>query len=441
MAVVFGAGVARVVADVVGSWSSVVVRSVGGVTDPSRLARLHAVKLAALVRDHGVVDAVPHDFAGGAALTVHAAGHGTGLEPGHEPGPEPGRDGGQGGGQGGGQDGGQDGDRADGPAGAGDEVWVLLADRPGHGLGGALAWALRRHASRVHVVADEGTGTLARRAAGFSMPVSVWQVDGRALRPAVAEPLPVAPPVPATHLGFEAMIVAAGADPVVEHGVLAGEVAGLEVCRVVDDPFTGAVRLEVGVGAHDREAFQMLHGDRPTAEALAHVVRSVTQHRLHDVHGHPLARLAKERLLRDRLRWNPALVGATSVEPTAPPVPRTNLKDAVPCAAIAEVHGERVLVVCSAGIDLEAVPWAVDARTASGLDRCVLALPARDAIAVQRRLAEAAAPPITVVAIADAATDSDTDHGTGNGTGSTTAGGSGSAGGPVDPPSDRPPVA
>lgn len=389
------------------------VRSVDGVTDPSRLARLHAVKLAALVRDHGVVDAVPHDFAGGAALTVAAPAH--------------------------------DASQPDAAVADGAEAWVLLADRPGHGLGGALAWALRRRAAHVHVVADEGTGALARRAAGFSLPVSVWQVDGRALRPAVAEALPASPPVPATHLGFEAMIVAAGADPVVEHGVLAGEVAGLEVCRVVDDPFTGAVRLEVGVGAHDREAFQMLHGDRPTADALAHVVRSVTQHRLHDVHGHPLARLAKERLLRDRLRWNPALVGATSVELMAPPAPRTNLKDAVPCAAVAEVDGERVLVVCSAGVDLEAVPWAVDARIASGLERCVLALPTRDAIAVQHRLADAAAPPITVVAIADGdpgsaaasaaadASDVDADSATGDGNGAPTA--------PLEPPSDRPPVA
>ena len=173
-----------------------------GVTDPSRLARLHAVKLAALVRDHGVTDAVPHEFAGGAALAAHR-----------------------------------------------DEVWILLAGTPGHGLGGALAWALRRNAAHVHVVADEGAGTLARRAAGFSVPVSVWRVDGRALRPAVPDALPVPPEVSTDHLGLEAMIVAAGADPVVEHGVLAGEVAGLEVCRVVDDPFTGAVRLEVGVGA------------------------------------------------------------------------------------------------------------------------------------------------------------------------------------------------
>ena len=172
----------------------------------------------------------------------------------------------------------------------------------------------------------------------------------------------------------------------------------------------------------------MLHGDRPTEEALADVVRSVTQHRLHDVHGHPLARLAKERLLRDRLRWNPALVGATAVEPMAPPVPRANLKDPVPCAAVAEVDGARVLVVCTSGIDLEAVPWAVDARMASGLDRCILVLPARDAIAVQHLLAAAASPPVEVLTIADASVVAETEPTSG-------------AVRPIEPPADRPPVA
>lgn len=322
------------------------------VTDPARLARLQAVKLSALVRDHGVDgDQRQYEFTGGAALTV------------------------------------------------GDEAWVLLADRAGRGLGGAVAWALRRGVSRLHVVADDGTGPLARRAAGFALPITVWTADGRTLRVAAPDPLPVAPPVPAAHLEFEAVIRAAGATPVVEHGVLSGEVAGLEVCRVVDDEFTGAVRLEVGVGAHDREAFLMLHGDRPTAPALADVVRSVAEHRLHDVHGHPLARLAKERLLRDRLVSAPHLVGASSVEVVQPPVPRTNLKDVVPCAAAAVVDGQRVAVVCSAGVDLEAVPWAIDARVATGVERCLLVLPARDALEVQRLLAASASPAIELVPV------------------------------------------
>ena len=63
---------------------------------------------------------------------------------------------------------------------------------------------------------------------------------------------------------------------VVEHGVVTGEVRGLEVCRVVDvDDGGGRVRLEVGVGPHDREAFAIIHGDVPTRAALAGVVAAV----------------------------------------------------------------------------------------------------------------------------------------------------------------------
>ena len=279
------------------------------------------------------------------------------------------------------------------------DAWVLVADRPERGLGGAIAWAVRHDAQRLHVVADAGTGTLARRALGFSFPIDVWHVDGRTLLPAVAEPLPVATAVPAPHREFEPMIVVAGAVPHEEFGVLSGEVWGLEVCRVVDDEFTGAVRLEVGVGEHDREAFQLLHGDRPTAEALADVVEAVATHRRPGAAGHPLNRLAAERALRARLVAEPSLIGAAAVRPVPPPVPRPNLKDPVPCVAIATVDGEQVTVVCSSGVDLDVMPYAVDARTSTGVERCVVAMPARDAVDIQRRLAALTAPAVSIVSL------------------------------------------
>ncbi len=325
--------------------------------DPSRFARLNAIKLAALVREHfgddqpEGVGPVPSDFPGGAALML------------------------------------------------GRDAWVLLADRPARALGHALAWALRQGAAQLHLVAEEGTGTLARRAAGFSLPISVWHAEGRTLLPAVAEPLPEPPSVPEAHRQWETVIAAAGAEPHEEFGVLSGEVAGLEVCRVVDDPFTGAVRLEVGVGAHDREAFQMLHGDRPTEEALAEVVRAVLQHRLHDTTGHPLSRLAQERLLRRRVVAEPALIQASSAVMIAPPIPRPNLKDPVPCLALANIAGDPTVVVCTTGVDLDAVPYVVDARLALGVVPCVVVMPRRDALDVQRLLAETLDPPAIIVPV------------------------------------------
>ena len=328
---------------------------------PTRRSQLNAVKLRALVREHlGVDDSgLPADagqFGGGAALL-------TGTAPG------------------------------------GTVAWVLLDERPERGLGAALAWALRRDAVELHVVADQSTGTLARRAKGFAYPISVWHVEGRNLLPAVAEPLPMVPSVPAEHEIWTEAIVAGGALPVIEHGVLAGEVQGLEVCRVVTDSYTDEVRLEVGVGAHDREAFQMLHGNRPTTEALADVVDAVSAHRQLGAPRHPLNMLAQERALRARLAAAPQLVGATSVVAMEPPIPRPNVKDPIPCVAVATVDGRSVAVVCSSGVDLDVMPYAIDARNALAMDDCVVVLPARDALDVQRRLARLASPPLTVLTV------------------------------------------
>jgi hypothetical protein len=263
-------------------------------------------------------------------------------------------------------------------------AWVLTVDQPERGLGPALAWAIRRDASALHLIAPSATGLLARRAAAITMPVRVSHLEGRSLLDAVAEPLPSSADVPSAHLAFEADIVAGGAIPTVEHGVLSGDVAGLEVCRVVTDPATGAVRLEVGVGAHDREAFQLLHGDRPAVDALGDVVAFVAGHRSGDA-PHPLQQLAASRLLRHGLIARPELVGLTGLAAIAPPLPRTNLKDQVPCVAYSEA--DDTLVVCTTGIDLDAVPFACDALLAHPASACVIAAPARDVIDIQHRLA------------------------------------------------------
>lgn len=322
--------------------------------DGSRRAQLLSVKLGALVRDHlGSSDGLePGEFGGGAALMA-----------------------------------------GDGAA------WVLLDGQPERGLGAALAWALRRDARQLHVLAERATGLLARRAAHFSLPTQVWHVEGRVLLPAVAEPLPAATPVAAAHEVWRDAIVDGGATPVVEHGVLAGEVEGLEVCRVVTDAYTDEVRLEVGVGAHDREAFMMLHGNKPTTVALAEVVEAVRTHRRPGADRHPLNMLAQERALRARIVAEPELVDATTVAVAEPPVPRPNLKDPVPCVALADIGGVPTAIVCSSGVDLDLLPFAVDARAALGVHDAIVVLPARDAIDAQRRLAALAVPPIRVITV------------------------------------------
>jgi hypothetical protein len=326
--------------------------------DPQRRSALLGLKLGALVRDHADGGpAVLEPFGAGAAL------------------------------------------RRDG------EVWVLADDRPERVLGPALAWA-RQHGDDgpVNIVADDpaAAAILARRAQWFAAAPRVWWADGRALVPSEPAPYEPAPLVTDDRLSLLPLIEAAGATVAIEHGVVAGEVAGLEVCRAVIDPDLGVTRLEVGVGAHDREAFQLVHGDVPPAEALAGVVAAVAEHRRPGAEPHPLNRLNAERFLRWRLVEEPSLVGALVLETAPPPVPRTNLKDPVPCVAVGvDQDGAAVVVVCSVGIDLDLVPFAADARGAVGLTdaRLLLAVPARDDHPVTRALAARLRHPAEIVPI------------------------------------------
>ena len=324
--------------------------------DPDRRAALLGAKLGALVREQwGPAERTPAVFGGGAALV------------------------------------------------AGDSGWVLADDRPHRVLGGGLAWARSQGVGDLHLLVDDeaAAGVVARRAGDFTAAPSVWSVEGRSLHPAVPAPYPERSPAPVGAEGLIALLEGAGVTVVVEHGVVAGEVLGLEIARVVvgDDD---EARLEVGVGRHDREAFAMIHGGLPTADALAAVVDAVLAQRRPDASPHPLNRLAAERWMRALVIERPEVVGARSLAPVDPPLPRDNVKDAVPAAALGtDDAGAAVLVVCSSGIDLDLVPTAADARQWHAPDaRLVLVVPERDAHPVTRDLAAALVEPAEVVAVA-----------------------------------------
>ncbi len=330
--------------------------------DPQRRAALLGLKLRALVRDHlgheadADIGARPAPFGRGAALLLD------------------------------------------------DTAWILLDEQHGRGLGGAIAWA-QRLADRpvderaVSIITETASGVLARRAALFDLPVDVWHAVERLLLPAVVEPYPDDEGVDPVHEVFRGLIEQGGAEPVVEHGVLVGEVRGLEVCRVLTDTATGETRLEVGIGAHDREAFLMMHGSRPTVEALADVVAAVERHRFVDAPYHPLNKLGAERFLRWSAINEPGRIGAATLRVASPPVVRPNLKDPVPCVALGTtVAGTPLVAVFSSGIDLDLVPFALDARQMHAPDaELFLVVPHRDASPVTAALAAAALAPPTII--------------------------------------------
>jgi hypothetical protein len=283
-----------------------------------------------------------------------------------------------------------------------DGLWVLPSAQPARSLGSALIVADRSGVApaRLHLAVDgEVAGVLARRASQFAGAPQVWAVDGTSLVPAVPAPFAAAPHLDPRVAPFADVLTAAGADPVVEHGRLIGEVEGLEVARVVVDD--AGARLEVGVGRFDREGHALMSADQPTDATLRRVVDQVRAHRRADAEHHPLRQLAASRWLRSRLIAVPSLVGADHLAPMEPTVEAPDLKTPWPAPAVGnDIDGRPLVVVCSVGVDLDLVPSAADARLADDRGaRLVLAVPTRDAHPVTRTLAAALSKPAEIVTV------------------------------------------
>ena len=288
---------------------------------------------------------------------------------------------------------------------AGHRLWVLLDDEAERRLGGVLAVARRDGATDVHVIVEDPAAgaVLARRAAAFAAAPQVWQVDGLELKPVdAAPPAAIEPPSPEAEL-YRPVLEAAGLQAVVEGGHLLGERLGLEVARVVDDG-TAPAHVEAGVGRFDREAGAMMFAELGETDAVARVVELVTRLRAADAARHPLNQLVPERWLRAVLVARPELVGAQVLAPVGSALPRRNLMErGVATAVGTDLDGDPVVVTCSTGVDLDLVVAAADDRLSHAPGaRLVLAVPARDAVAVTRDLAAALADPAEVVGVDDA---------------------------------------
>ena len=243
--------------------------------------------------------------------------------------------------------------------------------RPPRGwLGGAMVLARRHGCSQVHLLGDRLNASDARRAALSATPMDVWSVRGRVITRVDAVPYcPAALPT-ASAMAFEDMIMAAGAQAVVEHGVLRAEVDGLEVARVLTDPDNGDAVLHVGVGRHDRLAQAMMNEGQDPAVALRHTVDTVRRLRQPQAGSHPANQLAVSRWLRQVVAQRPQLVGMASLTPV-PGTEEPELKRLGPGL----LYGDSTVVACSVGVDLDAAVDAVDTAVYLGADRVLLCIP------------------------------------------------------------------
>jgi len=287
---------------------------------------------------------------------------------------------------------------------AGDTGWVLVGEDGARRLGGAMAWARQQRVVDLHLLADDPTaaGILARRAALFVRPPTVWRVDGRMVSLAPPSPPARFAVLPPTAELFRPLLLAAGLEVQVEQGELLAEVNGLEVARVVSAVEDGSdARLEVGVGRFDREAFAMMNAGLPDAEALAKAAQIVRDIRRPDAPRHQLNQLAPERWRRAAVVADPSLVGAATLVPVESALPRPNLKASAPATAVGtDLDGQPLVVVCSSGVDLDLVPSAADDRLAHApAARLLLALPARDVLPVTEAFAAALVDPAEIVTV------------------------------------------
>jgi hypothetical protein len=281
-------------------------------------------------------------------------------------------------------------------------AWVVVLEQCDRSLGPVLLWAQKFDATSLDIFVVSDADLIARRAQLFDIDIRVWLVADKKVT--IAEPAAVlaASQVPQSHEQFADLIAQSGAEVVREHGVLSGEAMGLEVCRVVVDENENTPRLEIGVGAHDRETFQMLHGKVATLESLVKVVDIVRGHRQSGSEHHPLNRLAAERLLRHRIVVEPQLVGASALQVVEPPVMRLNVKDAVPCCAVGvSEQGQQIVAVCTASVDVDVVAFAADARARIAPDaQLVIATHTNNVTPSLAKLAKSLRIPARVVEVA-----------------------------------------
>jgi hypothetical protein len=291
-------------------------------------------------------------------------------------------------------------------------AWVLVQRDATRAVGASLAWSLRQHAAPTTCVIDvgpdgrpqlEAARVVAAKAAALASPPDVLAVVGSTLEAVEPRPLPTpGPHEPAPAAAPRLKDAEAAQVDVVVHqdGALTFEVLGLEVARVAVDG-----TMSVGAGKHDRDATSELYGDQPTREALVRAAEVVRQQRRADAQPGPATFLQRERWLRGWLAEDPARLAAAGVAvdgalvPVAEPSPPADLRQPRPAAATAD--GGRMLVVCSAGIDLDLVPTAAWLRAwaAPAAEQVVLVVPTGDDKPILHDMAPLLPVPATVVAV------------------------------------------
>ncbi|HTO00470.1 MAG TPA: hypothetical protein VL068_07330, partial [Microthrixaceae bacterium] len=224
---------------------------------------------------------------------------------------------------------------------AGKTAYGLIERGEPGAVASAVLWAARNSCPALTLFVDEGGPGAARfsryfapTGAGSDLSIVVREVRGASS--VVVEPDSVPVPMAAPEDAAELMDVmrSHGLEVVVEHGIVRGEVLGLEVARLVRWPASNGgddeLHLEAGVGRFDRDAVAAVNPDMAPETALLRTLEMVRKHRYPGAPVHPLQMLSQERWLRVSVLANPKLVGATRLEAVAMTSEALGMRDAHP---------------------------------------------------------------------------------------------------------------
>lgn len=242
---------------------------------------------------------------------------------------------------------------------------------------------------------------LARIGQLFAPEVRVWVVEGTEVVEVSPAPAPSRPAAPwAEAADLVALLADVGLELSPEPGMVLGEVAGLEVARVTLE--NGEPHVAVGVGRFDQEMSAVAQSELRQREAIERAADLVRLARTTGGTTHPMARLARERSLRAHLIDQPGLVGASALAATPGLWVRHGLRTPMPAAALGtDESGRALIVVCSAGVDTDLVPAALElAAETDPAARVVLALSEADVVPSTRRVAALAVTPPEIVTVA-----------------------------------------
>ncbi|MEE2682544.1 MAG: hypothetical protein VYD77_01255 [Actinomycetota bacterium] len=240
-----------------------------------------------------------------------------------------------------------------------------------------IALATETDELQTNLVVDKREAVLLQQTHGLSAEITLWIVDNDRVVQHPDSVIDERREINVLSEDFKELLKASGCDVVQEHGVLKGEIKGLEVARVVIND-EGQQVLRVGVGAYDQEAHKIFDSQQTPEEKLFRIVSQVMEYRNQKSEPHPLNRAA-------RAKWMIAEIIATSenfdleeVQPLSMLEEIDTVTESHPAAAIGRTGAGSVLIVASSGIDLQTIPVAAGLLVSTGAEEIWIALSPKD---------------------------------------------------------------